>query len=60
MTFHHKFVHYTFSSVWIAEWLPFGKERPIWLARCSHFFCLFVILVFPRFGFESGFLYYLE
>ena len=23
--FHLMFVHYTFSSVWIAEWPPFGK-----------------------------------
>ena len=23
--FHFMFVHYTFSSVWVAEWLPFGK-----------------------------------
>ena len=23
--FHLKFVHYTFSSIWVAEWQPFGK-----------------------------------
>ena len=23
--FHFMFVHYTFSSVWVAEWLPIGK-----------------------------------
>ena len=23
--FHIMFVHYTFSSVWVAEWPPFGK-----------------------------------
>ena len=23
--FHLMFVHYTFSSVWVAEWPPFGK-----------------------------------
>ena len=22
--FHFMFVHYTFSSVWVAEWPPFG------------------------------------
>ena len=22
---HFMFVHYTFSSVWVAEWPPFGK-----------------------------------
>ena len=25
--FHFMFVHYTFSSVWVAEWPPFGKFR---------------------------------
>ena len=23
--FHFMFVHYTFCSVWVAEWPPFGK-----------------------------------
>ena len=23
--FHLMFVHYTFSSVWVAEWPPFGE-----------------------------------
>ena len=23
--FHFMFVHYTFSSVWVTEWPPFGK-----------------------------------
>ena len=23
--FHFMFVHYTFSSVWVAEWPPLGK-----------------------------------
>ena len=26
--FHFMFVHYTFSSVWVAEWPPFGKQLP--------------------------------
>ena len=34
--FHFMFVHYTFSSVWVAEWPPFGKKLPAWLAICSH------------------------
>ena len=34
--FHFMFVHYTFSSVWDAEWPPFGKELPARLAICSH------------------------
>ena len=25
LMFHFMFVHYTFSSVWVAEWPPFGK-----------------------------------
>ena len=25
MMFHFLFVHYTFSSVWVAKWPPFGK-----------------------------------
>ena len=33
--FHFMFVHYTFSSVWVAEWPPFGKELPARLAICS-------------------------
>ena len=49
--FHLMFVHYTFSSVWVAEWLPFGKKLPARLAICSHYllsicnFHLFPILV---------------
>ena len=53
MTFHLMVVHNTFSSVWVAEWLPFGKELPTRLAMCSHCICLFVILVISRFGFEG-------
>ena len=34
--FHFLFVHYTFSSVWVAEWPPFGKKLPALLAICSH------------------------
>ena len=33
---HFMFVHYTFSSVWVAEWPPFGKQLPARLAICSH------------------------
>ena len=25
VVFHFMFVHYNFSSVWVAEWPPFGK-----------------------------------
>ena len=34
--FHFMFVHYTFSSVWVAEWSPFGKKLPARLTICSH------------------------
>ena len=34
--FHFMFVHYTFSSVWVAEWPPFGKSLPARLAICSN------------------------
>ena len=27
--FHLMFVHYTFSSVWVAEWPPFGNSCPL-------------------------------
>ena len=43
------FVHYTFSSVWVAEWPPFEKELHIWLVVCSH--CILSICIF--FGFEG-------
>ena len=26
LMFHLMFVHYTLSSVWVAEWPPFGKQ----------------------------------
>ena len=34
--FHFMFVHYTFSSVWVTEWPPFGRWLPAGLAICSH------------------------
>ena len=34
--FRFMFVHYTFSSVWVAEWPPFGKKLPARLTICSH------------------------
>ena len=54
MTFHLMFVHYTFSSVWVAEWPPFGKELTIRFALSSH--CILSICNFSYFpfGFESG------
>ena len=43
--FHFMFVHYTFSSVWVAEWPPFGKQLPARSAICSH--CILYIDLFP-------------
>ena len=38
------FVHYTLSSVWVAEWPPFEKKLPTRLAICSY--CILVYLYF--------------
>ena len=39
--FHLLFVHYTFRSLWVAEWPPFGKLQPAQLVICSD--CLWSI-----------------
>ena len=52
--FHFMFVHYTFSSVWVAEWPPFGKQLPARLAICSHCIVYLQYLFISRFGFKSG------
>ena len=54
--FHFMFVHYTFSSVWVAEWPPFEKYLPARLAICSH--CILSICniyLFPVFILRAGF-----
>ena len=54
------FVHYTFSSVWVAEWPPFGKKLPAWLAICSH--CILSICniyLFPVLVLRAGFAFLL-
>ena len=48
---HLMFVHYAFSSVWVAEWSPFGKSFPFGWPFVLIVFCLFV---FSHFGFKSG------
>ena len=59
--FRFLFVYYTFSTVWVAWWPPFGKYLPAWLAICSHCVlsvcgvCLFFVLVF----FGAGFAFWL-
>ena len=49
--FHFMFVHYTFSSAWVAEWPPLGKWLHARLAICTQFFCLFVIIIYFPFRF---------
>ena len=53
--FHLMFVLYTFCSVWVAEWPPFGE---IAARLVVHLFSLsFVYLLYlfiSRFGFKSG------
>ena len=53
---HFMFVHYTFSSVWVAEWPSFGKELPPRLTICSH--CILSICniyLFPVLVSRAGF-----
>ena len=56
MTFHLMFVNIMLSSVWVAEWPPFGKELLTWLTKCylcilnKIFFYLFPVLIL-RVGF---------
>ena len=47
MIFYLMFVHYTFTSVLVAEWPPIGKELRTRLAICTIVFCLFVFYLFP-------------
>ena len=51
--FHLMFVHYTFSSVWVAEWPPFGKLLPLGWPYVFIVFCLFVFLFISHFGFKT-------
>ena len=46
--FHLMFVHYTFSSVWVAEWPPFGKKLPLGWPYVLIVFCLFVRFSSPE------------
>ena len=46
--FHFMFVHYTFSSICVAEWPPFGKWLPARLTICSHcILSICIIYLFP-------------
>ena len=54
--FHCMFVHYTFSSVWVAEWPPFGKKITVRLAICNN--CILSICniyLFPVLVLRAGF-----
>ena len=54
--FHFMLVHYTFSSVWVVEWPPFGKKLPTRLTICSR--CLLSIgniYLFPVLVLRAGF-----
>ena len=54
--FFFMFVHYTFSSVWVAEWPPFRKKLPARLAICSP--CILSICniyLFPALVLRAGF-----
>ena len=59
VTFHHIFVHIIFSSVWVAQWPPFGKELPTRLTICS--LCILTICnllfyyLFPVLVLRAGF-----
>ena len=48
------FVHYTFSSILVAEWPPFGQSLPTRLAICSDSFVYLYFLFISHFGFKSG------
>ena len=51
-TFHLIGVHIIISSVWIAEWISFGKELLIRLTMCSLF--IWTICNFSYFPFWFG------
>ena len=49
--FHHMFVHYTFSSVWVAEWPPLVNSYPLGWPFILNVFCPFVIFIYFPFWF---------
>ena len=54
--FHFIIVHYTFSSVWVAEWPPFEKQVPAQLAICSRcILSICIIFLFPVLVLRAGF-----
>ena len=54
--FHFMFVHYTFSSVWVAKCAPFAKQLPARLAICFHStLSICNIYLFPVLVLRAGF-----
>ena len=54
--FYFMFVHYTFSSVSVAEWPPFRKKLPARLAICSRcILCICNLYLFPVLVLRAGF-----
>ena len=43
---HFMFVHYTFSSVWVAEWPPLGNSCQLGKKFVLIVICLFVIFIY--------------
>ena len=50
LMFHFMFVHYTFSSVWVPEWPPFGLAI---FSHCILYICN--IYLFPVWVLRAGF-----
>ena len=53
--FHITFVHIVFISVWVTEWLPFGKELPTRLTIYSLCILTFLIKLLPVLVLRSEF-----
>ena len=52
------FVHYTFSTIWVALWPPFLKYLPARLPICSHCIlsiCYIKFYLFPVLVLRAGF-----
>ena len=51
--FHFMYIYYTFSSVWVAEWPPFGNSCLLGEQFVLIVFCLFVIFIYFPFWFKE-------
>ena len=53
--FHYMFVHYTCSSVWVAELSPFGEIAARSVSDLFSLYFVYLLYLFiSRFGFKSG------